>query len=601
VRWRRDDRQQPDDSPDLAAEDWLKEFRPVRPDALTAADRDAIRPPPRQTPSSDWDRRAEPAGNGGGPAARGSPARGAPQDDGAPMRSQDYGSSRPADVPPAAPARLSPPSMPTRPANGSYRPHQNEDEYLAGRVLPPRTHRDDGAEHWQSRDGYRGSYPERPRPEESYRPRAGDGYPLRRDDGHESRRYDDDVSRRDDDYPSEREDGYPSFRKDGSQWYRNDSYPPRREVGHPGPRADGYPLRRDDGYPAYREDGYPAYREDGYPAYREDGYRPRREDGYPQYREDGYPSRREDGYSQYREGGYSPRRENAYPPRREDGYPSRREDGYLSRREDDYRGHRGADYAPAPPPESPSILDRQPAPRPAAPQLDYGGYRERPGEDHGPDLDRPDYGGASYDRSGYDRSRHDRPGYDQHRYGQAAASPERPERSALPPTESRPERPAAASQRPPEDSGDLVPPGNQLAVRAEYQPADRSDDDTMTHPLPVILPGAMSVPRPAPVEAPRGPFEPARPSQGPARPQSITGSVEPPPTDYPPPVPPPPRPLPAAAAAKLDQIKDLYVTAEAIGADALDKHFDQVSARQRELISEFFNRSEPGDAPTGRA
>ena len=62
-------------------------------------------------------------------------------------------------------------------------------------------------------------------------------------------------------------------------------------------------------------------------------------------------------------------------------------------------------------------------------------------------------------------------------------------------------------------------------MRAEYQPADRNDDDTMTSPLPVILPGATTVPRPAPVEAPRGPFEPARPSQGPVRPHSITGSV----------------------------------------------------------------------------
>jgi hypothetical protein len=49
--------------------------------------------------------------------------------------------------------------------------------------------------------------------------------------------------------------------------------------------------------------------------------------------------------------------------------------------------------------------------------------------------------------------------------------------------------------------------------------------------------------------------------------------------------------MPAAAAAKLDQIKDLYLTAEAIGEDALDKHFDQVSQRQRELINEFFERS----------
>jgi len=55
------------------------------------------------------------------------------------------------------------------------------------------------------------------------------------------------------------------------------------------------------------------------------------------------------------------------------------------------------------------------------------------------------------------------------------------------------------------------------------------------------------------------------------------------------------RPIPAAAAAKIDQIKDLYLTAEAIGEDALDKHFQQVSQRQRELIREFFERSKPGE------
>jgi Tat protein secretion system quality control protein TatD with DNase activity len=56
--------------------------------------------------------------------------------------------------------------------------------------------------------------------------------------------------------------------------------------------------------------------------------------------------------------------------------------------------------------------------------------------------------------------------------------------------------------------------------------------------------------------------------------------------------------LPEAAAAKLDQIKDLYLTAEAIGENALDKHFDQVSERQRALIREFFERSEPGGTGT---
>ncbi len=51
--------------------------------------------------------------------------------------------------------------------------------------------------------------------------------------------------------------------------------------------------------------------------------------------------------------------------------------------------------------------------------------------------------------------------------------------------------------------------------------------------------------------------------------------------------------MPEAATASLDQIKDLYLTAEAIGDDALDRHFDQVSQRQRELIREFFDKSQP--------
>jgi hypothetical protein len=57
--------------------------------------------------------------------------------------------------------------------------------------------------------------------------------------------------------------------------------------------------------------------------------------------------------------------------------------------------------------------------------------------------------------------------------------------------------------------------------------------------------------------------------------------------------------MPPEAEAKLDQIKDLYLTAEAIGEDALDKHFDQVSQRQRELIREFFLRSESGGPGSG--
>jgi len=139
--------------------------------------------------------------------------------------------------------------------------------------------------------------------------------------------------------------------------------------------------------------------------------------------------------------------------------------------------------------------------------------------------------------------------------------------------------------------------GDPLSRNSE-PPAERDDDDILTAPLPVILPGATSLPRPDPVVAPRGPFEPARTSQPSARPVSVTGSVDPPPAALAEPVvPPPPGPrlMPAAAAAKLDQLNELYLTAEAIGEDALGKHFSQVSQRQQELIREFFERSKGND------
>ena len=46
-------------------------------------------------------------------------------------------------------------------------------------------------------------------------------------------------------------------------------------------------------------------------------------------------------------------------------------------------------------------------------------------------------------------------------------------------------------------------------------------------------------------------------------------------------------------ARKLQQIKDLYLTAEAIGEANVDKHFDQLLAHQRELISDYFRQSGP--------
>jgi len=76
VRWRRDERQQPDDRPDLPAEEWLSQFRPVRPEALTAADRDA-RPSDSAVSASQADqRRAAGADWGAGQPDAGNPGRG---------------------------------------------------------------------------------------------------------------------------------------------------------------------------------------------------------------------------------------------------------------------------------------------------------------------------------------------------------------------------------------------------------------------------------------------------------------------------------------------------------------------------------------------
>ena len=57
----------------------------------------------------------------------------------------------------------------------------------------------------------------------------------------------------------------------------------------------------------------------------------------------------------------------------------------------------------------------------------------------------------------------------------------------------------------------------------------------------------------------------------------------------------------ADRARKLEQIKDLYLTAEAIGEANVDKHFDQLLAQQRELISEYFRRPPGEDRLPGEA
>jgi hypothetical protein len=55
-----------------------------------------------------------------------------------------------------------------------------------------------------------------------------------------------------------------------------------------------------------------------------------------------------------------------------------------------------------------------------------------------------------------------------------------------------------------------------------------------------------------------------------------------------------PQTQPDARAQKLEQIKEFYLTAEAIGEENVERHFDQLLARQRELISEYFSQSAAG-------
>jgi hypothetical protein len=128
--------------------------------------------------------------------------------------------------------------------------------------------------------------------------------------------------------------------------------------------------------------------------------------------------------------------------------------------------------------------------------------------------------------------------------------------------------------------------------------AGNADD---TSPLPVILNADPPVREPSQ----HGPRRPASrpPGQHPAsaqRPVPAPFPVqEPVPAPAPEPVswpgsgghPDDARPEHAAAAqAKLEQLKDLYMTAEAIGEDALVRHFDELRQRQRSLISGYFQQ-----------
>jgi hypothetical protein len=89
------------------------------------------------------------------------------------------------------------------------------------------------------------------------------------------------------------------------------------------------------------------------------------------------------------------------------------------------------------------------------------------------------------------------------------------------------------------------------------QADDLEADDTS--PLPVIPAAAPPAP---PAQRPDGTYHPVH--------------AEPPSAD---------------TQEKIERIKDLYLTAEAIGEDALVRHFDQLKTMQRSLIREFFEKA----------
>ena len=124
-------------------------------------------------------------------------------------------------------------------------------------------------------------------------------------------------------------------------------------------------------------------------------------------------------------------------------------------------------------------------------------------------------------------------------------------------------------------------------VREAGQPAAQPSASKPPEPFSVWEPA----PKPEPIPAPQ-PFSVWEPASKPGQQQDRDGRSDDPyrPAHA--------EPHAAHAQEKIEQIKDLYLTAEAIGEDALSRHFDELRQRQRSLISEFFENAGLGTKDT---
>jgi hypothetical protein len=124
-------------------------------------------------------------------------------------------------------------------------------------------------------------------------------------------------------------------------------------------------------------------------------------------------------------------------------------------------------------------------------------------------------------------------------------------------------------------------------VRDARQPAAEPRASEPPEPFSVWKPAPK--PEPGPVPEPFSVWEPApRPGQQRDRDGRSDDAYQPAHAEA----------LPAHTQEKIEQIKDLYLTAEAIGEDALGRHFDELRQRQRSLISEFFENAGLGTKDT---